>query len=192
MHLIYLGWVKGLQTSTLAFNIVQFFPSLNHQLLSLILGKASLDLRISIFFSNYLIDRRTQYMWNNFIFPFFRADVGVEQGFALSPILSALYISLIFHIFEKRAKNLILNIHISYLSFVDDGLFISQEKTYEKSNTLLFCSYNIITSLFNQFSLMIEHRKSEVFHFSRLTRTFNPPPLDLSPLKELLLWLKNT
>jgi len=46
-----------------------------------------LVLEISTFFSNYLIDRRTQYMWNNFISPFFRADVGVGQGFALSSIL---------------------------------------------------------------------------------------------------------
>jgi len=30
---------------------------------------------------------------------------------------------------------------------------------------------------------MIEHRKSKVFHFSRLHRIFNPPSLDLSPLE---------
>jgi len=28
MHLIHLGWIKSLQTSTLAFNIAQFFLSL--------------------------------------------------------------------------------------------------------------------------------------------------------------------
>jgi len=61
----------------------------------------------------------------------------------------------------------------------------------KKSNTLISCSYNIITSLFNQFSLMIEHRKSEVFNFSRLTRIFNPPLLDLSLLEGPLLQPKN-
>jgi len=35
-HIIQTGWVKNLSISTLAFNIAQFFPSLNHQLLSLI------------------------------------------------------------------------------------------------------------------------------------------------------------
>jgi len=35
-HIIQTGWVKNLFISTLAFNIAQFFPSLNHQLLSLI------------------------------------------------------------------------------------------------------------------------------------------------------------
>jgi len=33
---------------------------------------------------------------------------------------------------------------------------------------MLFCSYNIISFLFNQFGLIIEHRKSKVFYFSRL------------------------
>jgi len=32
-HLVQVGWAKGLRTSVLAFDIVQFFPSLNHQLL---------------------------------------------------------------------------------------------------------------------------------------------------------------
>ena len=61
-----------------AFDIVQFFPLLNHQLLPLILDKARFDPRISTFFSNYLIDRQTQYIWNNFISSFFRADVDIR------------------------------------------------------------------------------------------------------------------
>ena len=32
-HLVQVGWAKGLRTSVLAFDIVQFFLSLNHQLL---------------------------------------------------------------------------------------------------------------------------------------------------------------
>jgi len=98
---------------------------LNHQLLPLILDKASFDSRISSFFSNYLISRKTQYIWNNFISSLFGINIGIGQGFALSPILSAPYISPIFHTFEKRTKNLIPNISVSFLSFIDDGLFIS-------------------------------------------------------------------
>jgi len=110
-------------------------------------------------------------MWNSFCSPLFSIDIGVGQESTLSSILSALYISPIFHIFEKRTKN--LNISISFLSFVDDGLFISQEKTFEKTNAMLFYSYNIITLLFNQFELAIKHEKSEVFLFSRSYRNFN-------------------
>ena len=91
-------------TTTLAFDIAQFFPSLNHQMFSLILGKASFNSKVLHFFSNYLVGRKTQFLWNNFVSPFFNTDVGVGQGSTLSPILSALYISPIFHIFEKRVK----------------------------------------------------------------------------------------
>ena len=42
-HIIQPGWVKNLLTSTLAFNIMQFFLSLNHHLLTFILKKAEFD-----------------------------------------------------------------------------------------------------------------------------------------------------
>ena len=87
-HIICSGWVKNLTTSTLVFNIVQFFPSLNHQLLLLIiLDKVGLDCKISTFFKNYLVERKTKYLWNNFISPFFNINVRVSQGSALSLIL---------------------------------------------------------------------------------------------------------
>ena len=38
-YIIHLGWVKNLSTNTLVFDIAQFFPSLNHYLLTLILEK---------------------------------------------------------------------------------------------------------------------------------------------------------
>jgi len=40
-------------------------------------------------------------MWNNLFSPFFEVKIGVGQGSALSLILSALYLSLLFYIFEK-------------------------------------------------------------------------------------------
>jgi len=132
-----------------------------------------------------------QYIWNNFVLSFFKASISLEQSSALFPILSVIYITLIFYIFEKRAKSLLLSIPISTLSFVDDGLLISQEKSYEKLNANLFCGYNIISSLFNQFSLVIEHNKSEIFYFSRSTKSTHSLLLDLRPLKSSLLHLKD-
>ena len=90
-------------------------------------------------------------------------DVDVGQKSALSPILSALFIALMFYIFEKIIKN--LNIPVSFLSFVNEKLFISQEKSSIKTNVNIFCCYNIILSLLNQFDLVVEHKKTEVFHF---------------------------
>jgi len=54
----------------LAFDIAQFFPLLNHQLLPFILDKTGFDPRISSFFSDYLVGRKTQYLWNTFFSPF--------------------------------------------------------------------------------------------------------------------------
>ena len=145
MHIIQSGWIKNIQTSTLAFNISQFFLSLNHHLLPLILDKTGFNPKVLKFFSNYLVGRKTQYIWNNVSSPLFEINIGIGQGSVFSPILSALYLSPFFHIFEKCAKN--LKISVSLLFFVNNGLLVSQEKSFEKTNLFLFCSYNIISSL---------------------------------------------
>jgi len=88
--------------------------------------------------------------------------------------------------FEKRAK-----ISVSFLSFVDNGLFISQGKLLEKTNSHSFCSYNIIFFLLEQFILIIEHGKTKVFYFSRLHGIFNPLSLDLSCLGDPILCSKD-
>ena len=105
-HFIHMGWVKNMSTSTLAFNIAQFFSSLNYHLLSLILEKAGVDSYIMKFFSNYLVNRRIQYVWNNFSSNFVDINIGVGQGSALSPILSALYLASFLYILENCLKNL--------------------------------------------------------------------------------------
>jgi len=83
-HIICSGWVKNLSMNTLAFNISQFFPSLNHHLLTLILGKVGFDPHIVKFFSNYLIGRKMNYFWNSFTSLSFDVNIGVDQGSALS------------------------------------------------------------------------------------------------------------
>ena len=189
-HIIRSGWSKGKTTSTLAFDISQFFPSLNHQLLILILEKCGLDFKASKFFANYLIQRSTNYQWNNPSSPPFKVNIGVGQGSALSPILSSLYLSPLFYIIEKRFKS--LNIPISILSFVDNGLFIIQNKSISISNSHLFCGYNILSKLLNSFGLIVEHSKTEIFHFNRSHNLFNPPSLDLSPIGGPVLCPKNS
>ena len=189
-HIIRLGWSKGKTTSTLAFDISQFFPSLNHQLLVLILEKCGLDFKVSKFFANYLIQRSTNYQWNNLSSPPFEVNVGVGQGLALSPILSSLYLSPLLYIIEKRFK--ILNILISILSFVNNGLFIVQNKSISISNSHLFCGYNILSKLLNSFGLIIKHSKTEIFHFNRSQGLFNPPSLDLSPIRGPILCPKDS
>jgi len=132
-HIIRSGWAKGKSTSSLAFDISQFFLSLNHKLLTLILEKTGLNPKATSFFANYLVRRRTSYVWNNLSSPMFEVNVRVGQGSALSLILSALYLTLFLYILEKHLKN--LKIPISILSFVDDGLIITQNKSFDISNS---------------------------------------------------------
>ena len=143
-----------------------------------------------VFFKNYLVSRKTKYLWNGFTSPFCNIDVGVGQGLALSPILPTLYFSLIFHILEKWLKT--LKIPIPIILFVDDGLSISQNKSISFSNTNLFYSYNITSSLLTKFRLVVEHRKTEVFHFFRIHGAFNSPPLNLSSIRGPVLFPKTT
>ena len=137
------------------------------------------------FFANYLINRKTNYFWNNFMSPIFNINVGVGQGSVLSPILSALYLLPFIYILENQLKN--LKIPISIISFVNNGLFISQSNSFDISNSRLFCSYNILTNLLEKFGLIVEHSKTKIFHFNRSQDTFNPPPLDLSSLEGSIL-----
>ena len=116
--------------------------------------------------------------------------MGVGQESALSPILSALYLSLLLYILEKCLKS--LNIPVSLISFVNDGLFILQNKSIAISNAQLFCSYNVLLGLLKKFGLSIEHSKTEMFYFNRSHRMFNPPPLDLSPLGRPVLYPKSS
>jgi len=161
---------------------------LNHQILPLILLKAGFNSKVSVFFQDYLIKRKTSYFWNKFSSPTFCINKGVGQEFTLLPVLSALYLTLLLHILENWLKN--LKILISTLLFVDN--FISQNQSLTISNLNIFCSYHIMTFFLEKFGLIIKYGKTEVFHFSRLYGSFNHPLLDLTTLGGPILCSKIT
>jgi len=152
---------------------------LNHSILTLILSHSGFANCIVDFFSDYFVGRSTQYSWNSFLSGVCDADVDVGQDSALSPILSALYIASLIHIFEHKAQALHLNTCI--LSFVDDGLLISQGKTYNIILPELYSSYRVVIDLMVMFGLVMEHDKLEIFHFSRTYNDLNPE-LNLSAI----------
>ena len=145
---------------------------------------------VTNFFSNYLIDRKTSYKWNSFLSPIININVGVGQESTLSLILFTLYLFPFLYILEKHLKN--LKIPIFIISFIDNGLFISQDKSLNVSNSQLFCSYNVITNLLDKFGFIVEHLKTNVFYFSRSHSLFNPPLLNLSYLDGPILLPKSS
>jgi len=84
------------------------------------------------------------------------------------------------------------SISISIISFVNDSLFISQDKSLVVSNPHLFCNYHIIFSLLEQFGLVIKYRKIEVFYFSRSHKVFNSSLLNLTTLGDSIIYPKET
>ena len=132
-HLVRSGWAQGLQTSVVAFNVAQFFPLINHQFLLEVLRKQGFHQKVTAFFKSYLVDRVTSYMWNRFTSDPRGADVGIGQGSALFPVLSALVIVPVMKIFRMRSTGL----ECTLISYVDDGDIIVQSPEIDMNCVML-------------------------------------------------------
>jgi len=115
------------------------------------------------FFASYLIGRSMLDTWNTFVSDLRVADVRVGQGSALSPVLSALFIAPIMKLFKLWA----IRLRATLLSYVDDGTAIVQSKSFDDNNMVLKQAYAILLVLFAALSLVLEHDKTELFHFDR-------------------------
>ena len=60
-HLARAGWAKDLKKSVVAFDIAQFFPSINHDMLLRVLRKQGFPPLVVNFFASYLVGRTTRY-----------------------------------------------------------------------------------------------------------------------------------
>ena len=124
----------------MAFDIAQFFPSINHEMLLAVLAKSGFSPRVVKFFGSYLRGRFTRYAWGSFLSDPLQADVGVGQGSALSPVLSAIILAPLMYLFDKRARGLDINI----LSYVDNGTLIAQSPSLGDNCAALVKAYALI------------------------------------------------
>jgi len=90
------------------------------------------------FFANYLVRRFTKLFWDNELSEPFPAAVGVGQGSALSPIISALYLALVLWQFHAERNDAQL------ISYVNDGTIIVQSKTWGENLTKLKSAYDTV------------------------------------------------
>ena len=97
-----------------------------------------------------------------------KADVGVGQGSALSPILSSLYLAPLLFRFDSLPGRAVL------LSYVDDVTILVQSKTWNDNLRKLTNAYQHVFDFAESMGLVLEHSKSEVSHFSRSSREVNP------------------
>jgi len=85
------------------------------------------------------------------------ADVGVGQGRALSPVLSALFITPIMKLFKLQA----IRLGSTLLSYVDDGTAVMQSKSLDNNNAVLKQAYVILFVLFAALGLVLKHNKTD-------------------------------
>ncbi|CAA7267765.1 unnamed protein product [Cyclocybe aegerita] len=142
-----------------------FFPSINHEMFMAVLHKQGFSPILVDFFASYLVGRSTVYCWNTFQSGSQSADVGVRQGSALSPVVSGLFIAPVMKLFYIKA----VRFNTMLLSFMDDRTILAQFKQLDDNNVGLRKAYKIIYLLFVAFALVLEHDKTELFHFSRAT-----------------------
>jgi hypothetical protein len=116
---------------------------------------------VVVFFRSYLVDRFTCYTWDNDLSPEFPSSVGVGQGSALclTPLLKE---------FEHRVCVAVL------ISYVNDGTIIVQSDTWGKNLVKLESAHKIMFELTQSMELVLEHNKSEGFHFSQKHGDSNP------------------
>jgi Reverse transcriptase (RNA-dependent DNA polymerase) len=173
-HLVCAGWAEGLQTSMVMFDIAQFFPSINHDMLLWVIDKLGFPPCVGRIFHSYLVGRRTTYKWNAFMSGPYLADVVVGQGSALSPVLLLLCLVPILKL--SSASN--IGCQVDVMSYVDNGTLITHSSHLEDNLEPLKEAYGWIYHAFTSLSLVLEHTKSEVFHFTRARG--NPDlPIDL-------------
>ncbi len=175
------GWRHGLVTSCLAFDVSQFFPSMNHDLLCRILQRYGFAPTLVNFFRHYLRDRRSCFRWGKATSPWFDLPaVGAGQGSALSPVLTNIYIAPAIHILFPTS----ITASESTLQFyVDDGLWTVTTKTIADNCRILHTRYHQTVNTLGRIGLVIEDEKNELMHFisTRLSRSQFPLPLELSP-----------
>ena len=145
-HRVCLEWARKLRMSVVAFDLTQFFPSVQHRVLLELLQKASFSLKLVHWMESYLIGQKTTFAWGNIKMDEYDASIGVAQGSALSPILAALYLSLLIKCFHKMVEDMDL------ISFVDDGTLVVQAPTCDENLAALKGVYAVIMELMKAIS----------------------------------------
>ena len=172
---------RGWHVSACAIDVKQFFPSLNHRAVINVFAKLRFALCLVNLLDSYFRDHSTTYRWDTALSTPYEFSMGTPQGDCLSPIVSALYLSVAIktvfpHSFPPRP--------VHSLFFVDDGVLYTASPSLTRNVQLLSATLvQLLTSL-NSIGLQIEPSKTELIHFfafqlsssaRSLARTHQPP-----------------
>ena len=152
----------GLHTTVLALDIAQFFPSMSHEVICALLTKLGFNGKIVCFLAAFLQDHSTTYTWDSIATnTHFQCSDGIPQGDLLSPVLSALYLSLVIkHLFPWNYKR-----WVNSLFFVDDSTLVCSSPSLEDNVATLSIFYKHFLCLLTNIGLTVEQSKLERKHF---------------------------
>ncbi|KAF8697726.1 hypothetical protein AX14_001266 [Amanita brunnescens Koide BX004] len=173
---------RGWHVSVCAIDVAQFFPSINHHAAKRILMKLGFSHTLTNLIASYFTGRTTLYRWDSAMSKPYDFNLGTPQGDCLSPILSALFLSVaIKHVFPHSSPPR----SSRCLFFVDDGaLFTASPSLAKNVRVLSNLLIQLLTTL-DAIGLAIEPSKTELIHFfafqmtasSRSLAVVNQPPL---------------
>ena len=147
---------RGWHVSICAIDIAQFFPSLNHHAAKLILSRLGFSEILVNLIGSYFTGRTTTYRWDSATSKPYNFNMGTPQGDCLSPILSALYLSVaIKHIFPHSSPPR----STRCLFFVDDGTLYTASPSLNTNVRVLSSSLLQLLMTLDAIGLAIEASK---------------------------------
>ena len=153
---------RGWHTSVCAVDVVQFFPSLSHEVMTRILERLGFPQAFVTLIKSYFSNRVTSYKWDSAQSKDYNFSLGTPQGDCLSPILSALYISVtIRRIFPETMPPA----STRCLFFVDDGALITASPSLQTNVDVLCLYLLLLLQALSDIGLQVEASKTKLIHF---------------------------
>ena len=153
---------RGWHTSACAIDVAQFFPSLSHPVMGRILERLGFSPVIVALIKSYFQGRVTAYKWDSAMSRKFDFSLGTPQGDCLSPILSALYISVaIRRVFPETMPPATTRC----LFYVDDGVIITASPSLQMNIAVLRLHLLLLLQALSDIGLQVEASKTELIHF---------------------------
>ena len=176
---------RGWHVSACGIDVAQFFPSLNHHAVAIVFAKLGFANRLVNLLQSYFQGRTTVYRWDTAVSGPYDFSMGTPQGDCLSPIVSALYLSVaIKHVFP----HLFPPKPVRCLFFVDDGVLYTASCSLAQNVRTLSSTLTRLLTCLGYIGLNIEPSKTELIHFhafrlSALSRSLantHQPPLNFT------------
>lgn len=166
---------RGFVTTSLAIDIEQFFPSVNHDILLGTLRRMGFGEQLCSFFRSYLQGRRIRFRFSDHTSDEVDDPVGVSQGSVLSPILSAITIVPALIKITDSMPRPSADTWVSLLFYVDDGNVLASSHSFDSNHDTMRQLSPVIFDAFQDIGCVLEPNKLEHAGYPLSRRSANNP-----------------